>query len=203
MKKRDEAQSAREGTAARPSPADAVWQPRGGGFGARAIATLVPRITQKSFEKHGFAAASLIMDWPQIVGRALARDTRPLKLKWPRGVDTYAETDEASAGRPGATLVIQVDPAVALDIQYQSEQIIDRINAYFGYRAVASLRLLQEPIEQAADADRAAGINAAPDAGQTRAAEPSKSTQENDPLAAALSRLGAHIRAQGTRGGRG
>lgn len=42
--------------------------------------------------------------------------------------------------------MLQVDPAVALDIQYQSAQLIERINAYFGYRAVANLRIVQEVI---------------------------------------------------------
>lgn len=202
MKRREGAQSAAVGPRPQAGRGDAVWTPRGAGFPARAIASLVPRITQKSFEKHGFAAASLIMDWSQIVGHALARDTRPLKLKWPRGVQTFAEAEEVESGRPGATLTVQVDPAVALDVQYRSEQLIDRINAYFGYRAVASLRLVQEPIEPlpntrppeaavagAADPVRTAAA-AAGDAGTEKAAT------DEDPLASALARLGAHIQAQ-------
>ena len=56
------------------------------------------------------------------------------------------ETGETSnRGRPGATLVLGVDPGRALDVQYRAQQIMERINAYFGYRAVAQLRLQQLP----------------------------------------------------------
>ncbi len=200
MKKRDE-----RGTAADPArPAGAatgdVWQPRRGGPGACAIASLVPRITQKSFEKHGFAAASLIMDWAQIVGRDRARDTRPLKLKWPRAVEKFGETAEGCEGRPGAVLVLQVDPAVALDIQYQSAQIIERINAYFGYRAVANLRLVQEVIEaeknpkNVSKLPAAVATNAAADLpGEMRNR---RIGAESDALLEALARLGAHVAAR-------
>ncbi len=201
MKRRDEAQNAVSSQHGSAASGDEVWQPRGSGFGARTLASLVPRITQKSFEKHGFAAASLIMDWAQIVGRELARDTRPLKLKWPRGVQTFAEVEAGETGRPGATLQVQVDPAVALDIQYRSAQLIDRINAYFGYRAVATLRIVQEPIADAAGAVGAsnpAGITADP-AQIGPENQPESAVGNEDPLASALSRLGAHVRAQSQR----
>lgn len=55
----------------------------------------------------------------------------------------------------GGLLVLRVDPARALDIQYKAQQIIERINGYFGYRAVAELRLLQAPLAKPA-APRAA-----------------------------------------------
>lgn len=177
---------------------DDVWRPRGGGPSARAIASLVPRITQKSFEKHGFAAASLIMDWAQIVGSERARDTRPLKLKWPRPVEKFGETAESCEGRPGATLVLQVDPAVALDIQYQSAQLIERINAYFGYRAVASLRLVQETFTHHASNGPNLAVPVTPGAEGQRSDNVAKgrSGADDDPLSAALARLGATIAAQ-------
>jgi hypothetical protein len=42
--------------------------------------------------------------------------------------------------------VLRVDAAKALDIQYRAAQIIERINAYLGYAAVAQLRLIQAPM---------------------------------------------------------
>ena len=54
----------------------------------------------------------------------------------------------AEKGRPGATLVLRVDGARALDVQYKARQIIERINAYFGYAAVAELRIVQAPMRQ-------------------------------------------------------
>lgn len=118
-------------------------RPSGGVAGLRPVAGLIPGITRKAFQKHGFAAASLITDWVEIVGPELARMTRPLKLKWPRAVKTYGETGEDQRGRPGAVLTLSVDPAAALDVQYQTGRIVERINGYFGYRAVTDVRLVQ------------------------------------------------------------
>jgi hypothetical protein len=73
---------------------------------------------------------------------------------------------------------MRVDPARALDVEYRARQIIERINAYFGYRAVAELRLIQAPLERQAEEPRRPQkpANAAPSAGA-------------DPLTEALARL--------------
>jgi hypothetical protein len=98
-------------------------------------------------EKYGFSAAALITDWSVIVGRDIAAHAVPQQLKWPRAVGANSEPGTEAAGRPGATLILRVDPARALDVQYKGRQILDRINAYFGYRAVAELRIVQTPAE--------------------------------------------------------
>ena len=116
-------------------------------FGAKSVGSFVPRLTRHAFEKFGFSAATLLTDWETIVGPALARYTAPERLKWPKAPVSPADSgDGADRGRPGATLVLGVDPGRALDIQYRTQQIIERINAYFGYRAVAELRIVQTPI---------------------------------------------------------
>ena len=113
---------------------------------ARAVGSFVPRLTQKAMEKYGFSTAALLTDWAAIVGDDLARHSTPLRLKWPRTPDTYGETPADDCGRPGATLHLQVEAHKALDVQYKSRQIVERINSYFGYRAVAELRIVQAPI---------------------------------------------------------
>ncbi len=138
------------------------------------------------------------MDWAQIIGRDLARDTRPLKLKWPRTVEKFSEGAESFEGRPGATLVLQVDPAVALDIQYQAAQIIERVNVYFGYRAVTGLRLVQESIGHNTSQERGRIGGTAPEPGSKQSQNVAMSPPDagDDPLSAALARLGAHVAAQ-------
>ncbi len=113
---------------------------------ARAVGSFVPRLTQKAMQKFGFSTAALLTDWPSIVGAELARHTTPQRLKWPRMPDTQGETSVEQGGRPGATLHLQVDAIRALDVQYKTRQIIERINSYFGYRAVAELRIVQVPL---------------------------------------------------------
>ena len=71
-----------------------------GTYKGRSVGTLVPKITQKVFEKFGFSTATLLTDWAVIVGRDLAVYTAPERLKWPRGFEGGAEAGEASSGRP-------------------------------------------------------------------------------------------------------
>ncbi len=116
-------------------------------YGVKTVGSFVPGLTRKAFEKYGFSAATLITDWATIVGKEMAIFTAPERLKWPRNVERSEEGEEAAKGRPGATLVLRVDGARALDVQYKSRQIIERINAYFGYAAVAELRIVQGPVD--------------------------------------------------------
>ena len=109
----------------------------------------MPKLTHKAFEKYGFAAATLITDWAMIVGKDIAGYTAPERLKWPRGVGIRDDVADGAEGRPGATLIVRVEPARALDVQYKAQQIIERINGYFGYRAIAELRILQAPLPRA------------------------------------------------------
>lgn len=111
---------------------------------ARTVGSFVPRLTKPAFERYGFSAAALITDWETIVGSDLARYTMPERLKWPKRVAwSDDESSEENRGRPGATLVLAVASGRALDIQYKASQLIDRINAYFGYRAISDLRIMQ------------------------------------------------------------
>ena len=150
------------------------------------LGAFVPKLTGKAFEKYGFSAVALLTDWRTIVGAELSHCTQPDRLKWPRNVDAYAETAESERGRPGATLVLRVDSGRALDVQYRSAEIIDRINAYFGYRAVGELRFMQAPI----DPPRATAARTS----ATRTVPPPEAPSDGQsPLDAALARLEASV----------
>ena len=119
--------------------------------GAKSIGAMMPGLTKKAFEKYGFPAAALLLDWENIVGAQLASYTQPEKLKWPRVRDVEPDDDigaDISGYRDlsGATLVVRVDGARSIELQHQAPQLIERINAYFGYRAIVELRIIQAPI---------------------------------------------------------
>lgn len=114
---------------------------------AKTVGSFVPQLTQKAFEKYGFSTVALLTDWAAIAGRDLATYTRPERIKWPRNVPIRGDVESGCEGRPGACLVLRVDPARALDVQYSTAQLLERINVYFGYRAIADLRILQAPVE--------------------------------------------------------
>lgn len=102
--------------------------------GLLSVSTSLPHIAAPALRKRGFAQAKLITDWPAIVGEVLARETVPQKLVFPRG------------SKSDAVLHLRVASGFALELQHIAPQIIDRINGFFGYRAVANLRYAQGPI---------------------------------------------------------
>ncbi|MFM1813822.1 MAG: hypothetical protein RLZ98_517 [Pseudomonadota bacterium] len=166
-------------------------QRKAGSFkrGASAVGSYLPQLTRKVFEKYGFSTADLLTDWPAIAGAELAAFTVPQQLKWPRKLGE-SENGVASERR-GATLVLRVDGGRALDVQYQSRQIIERINGYFGYRAVSELRLVQAPIEAAKP------VRKTPSPKDVIGShKPELPEMKDEGLRAALERLGANVLAE-------
>jgi len=159
---------------------------------ARAVSSYLPQLTRKAFEKYGFASTALLTDWPSIVGEDIASYTAPERLKWPRGVDAFGDIEPGNEHRPGATLVIRVDGPRAIELQHRAHQIIERINASFGYRAVSELRFVQAPIESKGALNRRPSPPPQPD----RAAEESDelSTIKDEALRGALARLQSSMR---------
>jgi hypothetical protein len=86
-------------------------------------------------EGRGFAATRLLTHWAEIVGQEVAAIARPLEVRHPR----------PRPGHPpeGATLTIQALGAAALRLEMDKERIRERVNACYGYNAVAKLRIKQ------------------------------------------------------------
>ena len=93
-------------------------------------------ITKAAFARYGFAQADVVANWNAIVGEELAAVSAPERIKWPRGAGEDAQ-------KKGGTLVIRAAPGRALELQYEASRIISRINSFFGYGAVASLKVMQ------------------------------------------------------------
>jgi hypothetical protein len=133
-----------------------------GGVRARAVGSWMPGLTRKAFEKYGFSTAELIVGWTGIVGKDLAAACEPIRLKWPRAVGAYDDTSEADLGRPGATLLLAVDPARALEVEYQRRQIIERVNVFFGYKALSELKIIQTPRNTPPPGGEGSGVGGLP-----------------------------------------
>lgn len=157
---------------------------------ATAIGAFVPKVARAAFETHGFPSANLLSDWPEIIGSEYAGITAPERLVWPRGEQPQPGEGKAvgykSARRAGATLIMRVEGPRALEIQHIGPQLLERINIYFGYRAISELRLVQGPVRrQSVAVDKTPKDN-----------EPETELNadiEDEGLRIALSRLGSRI----------
>ena len=105
--------------------------------GLEALAGTLPRVAARALGRRGFADAGLIADWPKVVGSELAASCAPLRLSFPNRQE-----------RREGSLLLRVEPAAALELQHLAPLLLERINIYFGYRAVAQLKFLQGPLRQ-------------------------------------------------------
>ena len=164
-------------------------------FGPRAIGTYVAKALDPAARARGFATTALLSDWPAIVGRELAQFTMPDRVLWPRRrEDTESETSPRGHKAEGATLVLRIEGPRAIEVQHRSGQILERVNAYFGYRAVTEMRFLQAPIARTGKKrpERKPPLPAY--------SLPESAGIEDEGLARALSRLGAGAKGGLTRG---
>ena len=104
---------------------------RGGGL--RRLPDLLGRVLDPASRRRGLAEARVLTDWPSIVGEVLAARCQPVKLTG------------GSRGH-GGILHIHVAGSAALELQHSEPQLLERINSYFGYPAVARLRLIRAPL---------------------------------------------------------
>lgn len=104
------------------------------GGGPRALSATLDRLTRPVFRRRGFAEGAVLTDWPAIVGTHLAERSAPEKI--------------VPAGPRGeGTLHLRIkDGALALELQHLEPILLERINGYFGYRAVSRLRMIQGPL---------------------------------------------------------
>ncbi|MDF1720481.1 MAG: DciA family protein [Minwuia sp.] len=113
--------------------------PRRGKGGFRRAGEDVAAILSPAFKRRGFAQTDIVLRWPEIVGAALADQCRPERLAWPRVIDGQ----EKSAAADGAILHLSVSPGWATEIQHLEPLLIERVNRFFGWRAVTGMRLRQ------------------------------------------------------------
>jgi hypothetical protein len=102
---------------------------RGRGGPARAIADLMPEVGRTAFRRFGFVQSSVVTRWPEIVGPRHARICAPEAIRFPPG--------EKSEG----ILQLVVVPAHAPILTHVIPEIIERVNRFFGYKAVARVKL--------------------------------------------------------------
>lgn len=147
---------------------------------ARTLGALTPEIVGPAFSKRGFAGADLALHWPEIVGAGVARYSRPLDLKWPKGgPDSGA----------GATLTVASTGAFALDLQQMAPVILERINRRLGWRCVTRIAIRQMPVRPPQPAPPRFSLQPEDIAQASRIA----AGIEADSLRDAMSRLGAGI----------
>ena len=146
MERDDQPKPGKTRPAAPRAKAKPYQRPRGGP--ALPVADLVPQIGRAAFRRFGFVQSSVVTRWPEIVGEHHAKVCAPESIRFPPG--------EKSDG----ILQLVVTPAHAPLIQHVIPEIIERVNRFFGYKAVVKVKMRQGTVKP-------------PSAGEKRTAPPS------------------------------
>ena len=103
---------------------------------ARAVSELLPDIGRAAFRKFGFVQSSVVTRWAEIAGERYARVSAPESIRFPHGE------------RIGGTLTLTVQGAHATMMQHIAPEIVERVNRFFGYPAVAKLVIRQGDVKR-------------------------------------------------------
>ena len=101
----------------------------------KTIGTNVTKIVKPLISKRGFGNSEIINNWVNIVGNKLAQNIMPQKISY-----------NSNSNLDGVLLLRVNSSSVALEIQYVEKQIINKINTYFGFRAIGRIKIIQGPI---------------------------------------------------------
>lgn len=98
---------------------------------SRAVAELLPDVGGAAFRRFGFVQSSIVSRWSEIVGERLAKASVPESIRFPVGK------------KQDGTLTLTVRGAHAPMMQHVIPEIIERVNRFFGYDAVARIVIRQ------------------------------------------------------------
>ena len=167
--------------------------PRRYGRGFRHASETVRKSVDQVVGKKGFAEAEVLLRWPEIAGEALATTCRPVKVHY-------------GANRNlGATLIVQADSGRAPEVTHLGPKIVERVNQFYGYRAINRMKVTQSTGYGTARTPNPGFAEAqtpfaGPETGSppkiNREASDLASGIENSELRAALELMGSHVLAR-------
>jgi hypothetical protein len=100
------------------------------------LGDVLNRLATPAMRKRGFVHGEIVRYWTSVVGDDLADSCIPLRIAFATGTDR------------GGVLHVAVDGAFATELQHLEPLVIERINAYFGYDAVARIRMTQSRVDR-------------------------------------------------------
>jgi hypothetical protein len=103
------------------------------------VSDLATEILDPVLRKRAGISIGLVQSWEEIAGPRLANRSRPEKIQWPRRMH------EDDPFEP-AVLVIACEGMAALHLQHETNEIINRVNAFLGFTAIGRIRIVQKPM---------------------------------------------------------
>lgn len=97
----------------------------------RAAGEIVGAVGGMAFRRFGFVQGAVVSRWHEIVGERYSKVSTPESIRFPAG------------RKAGGTLTLLVEGAHAPLMQHLAPTIVERVNRFFGYEAVAKIAFRQ------------------------------------------------------------
>ena len=104
--------------------------------GLRPFSSSIPKTLKKYLRKGGYNYSNIVDNWTKMVSKKIADSCYPATVKMSKEM------------RDG-TLVLNVIHGMEMEIEYSKNEIIDKINSFFGYNCIShvTLKVVQDKIE--------------------------------------------------------
>ena len=96
--------------------------------GLRPFSSSIPKTLRKHLRKGGYNYSNIVDNWTKMISKEISDACYPLTVKMGK---------EMKDG----TLVLNVIHGKELDVEYKKNEIIDKINSFFGYNCIKQITL--------------------------------------------------------------
>ena len=103
--------------------------------GLRPFSSSIPRGLKSILKKGGYNFTNIVDNWTKMIGKDISNNCYPSTVKVDKNLSD-------------ATLILNVIHGNELNIEYAKNEIIDKINSFFGYKYIGEIKLkiVQEKI---------------------------------------------------------
>ena len=103
--------------------------------GLRPFSSSIPKTLKKHLKKGSYNYSNIVDNWTKMVSKKISDSCYPIAVKMNKEM------------RDG-TLVLNVLHGKELEIEYEKNEIIDKLNSFFGYNCISqvTLKVVQEKI---------------------------------------------------------
>ena len=96
--------------------------------GLRPFSNSIPKTLKKHLKKNGYNYSNIVDNWTRMVSKKISDACYPVTVKMGKEMKD-------------STLILNVIHGKELEVEYEKNQIIDKINSFFGYKYISNVTL--------------------------------------------------------------
>jgi len=152
------------------------------------ISDSLRNVNKKFLYKFGKLDYTIHAKWSEIVGSFFVHHSEPQKIS-----SIANSTNEEGVTLYDRFLHVNVSPAAAVEFQHFQDKIIEKINSYFGYKAIKGIKIHQLLVKTDRDNKKQRNINLTKEKERKLAVKSSAPKLSNKQLEESIVNLGLSI----------